>query len=153
MFRKILVPLDGSELAELALPYASRLMGTIGRLILLRATDQGESGGPLAAYLADVAEHLQQNGAAAEWRLCRGPAVDAITQQARLQRADSIVMSTHGRDGIQRLLHGSIAEHVFHDAEVPVVLVPARAASAWDAGAGHRIVQRQGIPALAGGTA
>jgi nucleotide-binding universal stress UspA family protein len=140
MFRKVLVPLDGSELAERALPYACRLAGTLGRLVLIRAAGEREPRDDVRTYLDAVAARLQQGGAATEWHVYYGSASGAIGNEAALQRADTVVMSTHGRSGVQRLVCGSVAEQVLHEAEVPVLLVPARANTAWDAGSGRRIV-------------
>src|SRR5262249_42595233 len=46
-------------------------------------------------------------------------------------RADCVVMSTHGRSGLERLLYGSVAEQVLHDAEIPLVMIPARSHTSW----------------------
>ena len=140
MFRKILVPLDGSELAEQALPYARRLAGTLGRLLLVRASSDDASAADVEDYLDGLANRLQQDGAAAEWHLYCGPAAEAIGQEASLQRADTVVMSTHGRSGVQRLMFGSVAEQVLHDAEMPVLLVPARTHTSWHPGMGQQVI-------------
>src|SRR5438034_9047609 len=134
MFRKILVPLDGAELAEQALPYARRLAGTLGRLLLVRASSDDASAADVEDYLDGHANRLQQDGAAAEWHLYYGPPAEAIGHEASLQRADTVVMSTHGRSGVQRLMFGSVAEQVLHDAEMPVLLVPARTHTSWHPG-------------------
>ena len=142
MFRKILVPLDGSELAERAVPYARRLAGVVGRLVLVRAIqgDDREALDEAETYLSAFADRLQQDGSAAEWRLYYGPAPEGIKKEAGLQRADAIVMSTHGRSGVQRLVFGSVAEHVLREADVPVLLIPARTPAAWHASAGQQVV-------------
>jgi nucleotide-binding universal stress UspA family protein len=57
---------------------------------------------------------------------CVGVPADRIVREAELWRTDAIVMSTHGRGGLDRLVHGSVADAVLRHSVVPVLLVPAR---------------------------
>ncbi len=152
MFTKILVPLDGSELSERAIPFAQQLAGQNGRLMLVRTTMShrrlGSSGiqardepmGEAEHYLANVAERLSRSGADTEWRVYYGPAAEGIREEAALRRAGSTVMSTHGRSGLQRLVFGSVAEQVLHETEVPLLMVPARSHANWTGDGPKRVV-------------
>jgi nucleotide-binding universal stress UspA family protein len=133
----ILVPLDGSELAESALLKATELCQSSGaRLLLLRATEahrrpgadlteaQIEVVADAEAYLGQVAERLRAQGLAnVETSVWYGPAVFAIVEAARLRKVDLIVMSTHGRSGLGRLMLGSVAESVLRSTTTPILLI------------------------------
>ena len=143
MYGTILVPLDGSHLAERALPYARRLAAASGsRLVLLwvlRAPGAAAAGDPLrevaprreaAAYLQGIAG--QQGPTPVETVVLEGDAAPAIVDAAARAGAGLIVMSTHGRSGLGRWLYGSVADAVVRHAGVPVLLVPAACpARAW----------------------
>jgi nucleotide-binding universal stress UspA family protein len=135
----ILVPLDGSLLAEAALPRAvdlARVSG--GRLLLVRAVEaKGLPGVDAAeaqvrvvregeAYLAGVQEQLRATTpAAVETSVWYGPAAYAIVEAARVRKADVIVMTTHGRSGLGRLVLGSVAESVLRGTTTPILLLRA----------------------------
>ena len=138
MIQKIMVPLDGSPLAERALPYAAALArATRGRLILLRATeghglsDRGRSRAQIAvsqdaeAYLKGIAEPLRERGLTVDLVLPVGGAAETIEGEIALREIDLVVMATHGRSGLGRFVYGSVAAQVLHKAAVPVLLVRA----------------------------
>ena len=135
----ILVPLDGSSLAEAALPRAVELAeGSGAALLLLRAAHAPTLPGvdPTEAqvkvveeaeeYLTDVAKRLAASGLAnVRTSVWYGPAAYAIVEGARLHKADLIVMTTHGRSGLRRLILGSVAESVLRGTTTPILLVRA----------------------------
>lgn len=146
MYRRLLVPLDGSALAEKALPHAlavARLFGS--ELILLRVVvspyalvapdlilagaeaDLSSLRGQAEAYLRSVAARLEAEGAAVRTVVCEGPVAEAILEQAEALAADLIVMSTHGRGGVRRWVYGSVAERVLQGATCPILLIRAAA--------------------------
>jgi nucleotide-binding universal stress UspA family protein len=138
VFNTLLVPLDGSELAERALPYAVRLAAERGgRLVLTRAALAPPPSGldwerqqltvmdEATAYLADVSQKVATRVPVTTAPLY-GHAADAILAAAEQMSADSIVMATHGRTGLAHLLHGSVAEAVLTRSPVPVFVVYAR---------------------------
>jgi nucleotide-binding universal stress UspA family protein len=154
-FNKILVPLDGSALAESALGRAASLAAKNGTLVLMRAAEAHTLPGadPTEAqvevvrdaeeYLASVAARLATNGSPrVETSVWYGPAASAIVDAARLRKADLIVMSTHGRSGLGRLIMGSVAESVLRGTTAPILLLRAEtapvAAPEEAAPAGHR---------------
>lgn len=82
----------------------------------------------IAAYLADVRSKLADAGRP-DAIVSHRQAVDAgtaIVEATREPDVDLVVMATHGRSGLSRLLAGSVAEHIIRNSDVPVVVVPAR---------------------------
>ena len=131
----MLVPLDGSELAERAIPSALRLAGVAnGSIVLAHARDPRVRPEGAAYDLIAVTERVRQHGVAVEAcvvDLVPGEESEAIHRLTREHRADLIVMSTHGRAGLDRRFRGSILERVLLSAAVPVLLVPARQRHPW----------------------
>jgi nucleotide-binding universal stress UspA family protein len=151
-YRRILVPLDGSALAERALPFACRLAEQHGAdLVLVRVV---EPVGPLSgATLDGVAASHSAVGAAQLYleelasRLPRravvtavyyGPPVDGILDEISLRHPDLVVMATHGRTGL-RVVLGSVADAVARQSPVPVLLVPPACTRAWEPGEAGRV--------------
>ena len=152
MYQRIVVPVDGSELAELAIPHAVELAAVTGAdLHLVRVVDI-VSGQPFGAYVALEAtgyaealnaeatesmdylgmlqNRLTSRGLRATTETRRGPAAHELTQCA--QAGDLIVMATLGRGGVRRWLNGSVAEDVIRHSPVPVLLVRADQDAALD---------------------
>ena len=143
MLQQILLPLDGSPLAELAIPYASTLARRSGAsLVLVQAVqthtapgfDQTDAElevmGRAQTYLQSIAARLEAEHVRTAAHVYYDDAAHAILDAAERQAADLIVMSTHGRTGIGRMLYGSVADLVLRHATAPVFLVPASAGDA-----------------------
>jgi nucleotide-binding universal stress UspA family protein len=136
---RVLVPLDGSDLAESAVTTAGEMARPgIATLILIRAAEAHTFPGvdPTDAqvqvvreaetYLAAMAERLKQQGITkVETSVWYGPAAGAIVDAARARKADLIVMTTHGRGGLGRLILGSVAESVLRGTTTPILLLRA----------------------------
>ena len=134
---KVLVPLDGSALAEAAIDTALDVSaGAPVTFILIRAaaahtlpgTDPTEAQVAVVQeaqqYLASAASRLAERGVTkVETGVWYGPAAAAIIEAARLKKADLIVMSSHGRSGLGRLILGSVAESVLRGTTVPICIV------------------------------
>jgi nucleotide-binding universal stress UspA family protein len=134
---KILVPLDGSPVAERALATAVDLAGTLGaRILLLRAAQAHTLPGvdPTEAevkvvreaetYLDEAKARLVTGGAGdVETAVWYGPAAVAIIEAAQFHHVSLIVMTTHGRTGIGRLILGSVAESVLRGTGTPILLL------------------------------
>jgi nucleotide-binding universal stress UspA family protein len=150
MYSRILVALDGSQTASAALDAAIRLAHDAGaQLQPLYVIDI-----PVLAYdvpgfdpsivrdayveegrivCTDAQARMTHAGVdgtprSVEVELGRGDVAQCIERTAADWHADLIVMGTHGRRGVQRLVLGSVAERVLRNAHRPVLLVPARAA-------------------------
>ena len=135
-FKTILVPLDGSPLAESALTRAAALAKDGAQVILVRAaeahtlpmSDAAEAQVMVVReaeeYLGGVKARLEKAGVArVETSVWYGPPADAIVEAARFRRADLIVMSSHGRSGLGRLVLGSVAESVLRATKTAILLV------------------------------
>lgn len=140
---RVIVPLDGSEFAESALPYAaslSRKMDMDVTLVHVMPTDDfiyasGYNVGELLPrareeireearkYLAGVAQGLDQEGREVSLETVHGSPASRITEIARATDHDMIALTTHGRSGISRLLLGSVAEAVIRGSGDPVLIV------------------------------
>jgi len=141
MYEKILIPLDGSELAEVVLPYAGDLAERLDAgLILLRVCEQPRSTQVCRAYLEDVARRIKTQSLGEEppaEKLPRRKEIkiqtevainhpaDGILHSAEKNQVAMILMATHGYSGIRRWVIGSVADKVLRKSAVPVWLVRA----------------------------
>ena len=145
MYRKILVPLDGSPLAEAALPHALSMAQSYGaELVLLRVPVPHVAPRPptigemlpdameqydeqlyqrIKDYLDHLAARLHESGVPVSTDLRYGDVAEAILDYAEEVDADLIVMSTHGRTGVARWLLGSVANKIVQGAACPVLLI------------------------------
>jgi nucleotide-binding universal stress UspA family protein len=136
MVSTILTPLDGSDLARHALPFAIFLArATHARLVLLHAY-QPKTRDPeadpeldLIQEHADLASGLRERGVHATTWLSYAEPGPAIVEAAADLHADVIVMSTHGRGGLGQMMYGSVAEYVARSSHVPVILITAKSRS------------------------
>jgi nucleotide-binding universal stress UspA family protein len=140
-YRRVLVALDGSSLAEAVLPFVSKLARPLHlEIVLLRATpvivptvvegtrrvvtgDGERLTLEAGEYLRGVAERLSAEGFKTLTAVRTGEAATEILAGAHECQADLVAMTTHGRSGLGRLFFGSVAEAVLRRAEVPVFLV------------------------------
>ena len=144
MYRKILVPLDGSELAERVVPHVQELAKCTGaQVVLLRvanvpvlAYSTGDVGLANSArenveseaysYLEGIKARLGNAGVSVVLELGGGNVAETIVDCAANDGVDLIAMSTHGRGGLARLMLGSVADRVIRTSTVPVLLVHSR---------------------------
>jgi nucleotide-binding universal stress UspA family protein len=117
-----LVPLDGSPLAEQALPIVEALAGKPVRQVrLMRAVTRPDEPVEARRYLERMRDRLQSVGLDVTIEVRVDDPVTAIRNAG--ERADLIILATHGRGGLDRLRHGSVAERVTREAQMPVLLV------------------------------
>lgn len=138
MIHRILIPLDGSELAAQALPHGVLQARRFGAgVVLLRVVeptpapvaewaapeDLDASRETAESYLAELKKALVAQGLDVECHTRMGPPAETLLAFARTEDIDLIAMSTHGRSGIGRWVYGSVADKVLRGAETPVFLV------------------------------
>jgi nucleotide-binding universal stress UspA family protein len=136
MYTKMLIPLDGSSLAENVLPYARALAGALEpRIELLSVVEsvdfagQARSNDPVTEvalrqskqYLEDIARSF--TGISVGCAVEQGQAGEIIIEKAARDKRTLIAMATRGRSGIHRWLMGSVAEKVLRGAANPLLLV------------------------------
>ena len=160
MYKKILVPLDGSKLAECALSHAEELARGCGteEVTLISVTEQvqgrtrapeaqelyrssdrpefqgtgseitvtfGKKGNQAQRYLERIAKALEAKKIKVSTEVLLGDPAEEIVIYAKHPGCDLIVISSHGRSGISRWTHGSVADRVFRGSPVPVLIVKA----------------------------
>ena len=141
MYRRAVIPLDGSPVAETILPFILEIAGPLDmEVVLLRVVQpvppvviEGSRHVVAEAvearridaeeYLAALAVELRDKGLRVQTRVRRGGPAEEILAGARETDSDLIAMTTHGRSGLGRLLFGSVAEEVLRHADVPVFLM------------------------------
>src|SRR5581483_1372932 len=107
-----LVLLDGSAVAEHALPMVQEMAGRpLRRLVLFRSVRKEQDRSPATAYLEGIARRLDSSGARVEIVVDVAPDVRESVEQASAT-VDLIILCTHGRGGFSRLRHGSVAAHI-----------------------------------------
>lgn len=134
--KRILCPIDFSDFSEAALQYASSLAQEANAMLYLVHVDDSQVpyDAGYAAYVAPpvnpealmerlVAKKPSREGVRFEHHLLFGHPADAVVEFARQHEVDLIVMGTHGRTGLSRILMGSIAEAIVRRAECPVLTV------------------------------
>lgn len=145
MFKHLLVPLDGSRLAECVLPAARQLALRLGAALTLlhvmeRRPPETVHGQPhltteadAAAYLRDRASELAAAGLRAGWHVHANVAADvalSIAGHAAELAADLVVLAAHGRGGVRAFIYGSIAQQVMGGGGTPVLVIHPEAAPA-----------------------
>jgi nucleotide-binding universal stress UspA family protein len=147
MYHKIMVPLDGSELAECVLPHVDafikgfkcsdvffvRVVETetgifhLGHADLQKvALDIEERRKSFAGdYLDQVAERSRHEGTVLHSEVLAGRVAENLIEYARNNGIDLIIMATHGRSGVTRWIMGSVADKLLRTASVPVLMVRA----------------------------
>lgn len=141
MINRLLVPLDGSKIAEQALTAARELArATSCEIVLLTAIARQErwstadtptwweadEEATATGYLDTLTRELRDSGFKATARVAWGRPSEMIRQIADESNVDLIVMTTHGRSGITRFLIGSVADNVVRTAERPLLLIRAQ---------------------------
>ncbi len=144
MYKKIMVPLDGSQVAECVIPHIETIakksttkvelvsviepleIPTKGKIALSDdEIKQIETEGKkeAAKYLEQVSDQLTQAGIKVDTVILSGRAADRLVRYAVNNGVDLIIMATHGRSGISRLFWGSVAEKILRATDIPVLLI------------------------------
>ena len=147
MYKRILIPLDGSELSEHALDQFKELLTSSSDIsvVLLQVVEpfttlyaagpaavtmteetQKQAEADAATYLSKVARRLRRKKLSVETAVVVGIPADVILDYANQHKVELIIMSSHGRSGISRWFFGSVAEKVIRHSILPVLIAPPR---------------------------
>jgi nucleotide-binding universal stress UspA family protein len=155
MYKKIMVPLDGSELAECVLPHVNGFVSgfQVDTIVFVRVmeptpalfSEMGNAANPhalesiqkniamidkermssAAKYLEHVISRLKQDGIKFKADVLVGQIADRLVDYVDANEIDLVLIATHGRSGINRWVRGSIADKVLRSARAPVLMVRA----------------------------
>ena len=147
MYKKILVPLDGSALAECVLPHVESIVKgcKVQVVIFLRVTEpfhhfcdfdgcitqetmnsiDADNKSAAEKYLNELIERTRYDGVSVKPEVVTGTPGESIAEYATKNSIDLIAISTHGRSGVSRWTWGSVADRVLRSACVPVLMVRA----------------------------
>jgi len=151
MYSKIMVPLDGSELAECVLPHVAAIATgcKIATVVFVRVIDpgtvsaslpaQGELGSQeksrrqteaqrkenAEAYLKKIIESIDLENAALRYEVLEGRVAENLADWAEKNEVDLIVIASHGRSGIGRWVMGSVADRIMRTVCIPVLMIRA----------------------------
>ncbi len=147
MFTRILVPLDGSAFASRAVPYAVFLARALnGSLTLFHASPDRARAGRDAAdedtidEQQRIAEQLVRAGVPTSVRAATGDTGPAIVQAISALGVDLVVMATHDRGGVGRLVQGNVADFLLHHVQVPILAVSPACSRVWEHGRPLRVL-------------
>ena len=147
MYEKILVPLDGSELAECTFPHVKTFIEEcrVSHVAFVRVVEstiisghgdyvisseilnEMESARKSAAknYLDQVVNGFQHEGASLQTEVLFGRVSESLKDYTEKNDIDLIIIATHGRSGVTRWVRGSVADKVLRSSNVPVLMVRA----------------------------
>lgn len=150
MYKKIIVPLDGSELAECVLPHVEVIVKgcELPEVIFLQVIDPpatpftyryvseeerqnfitedtAEARKAAEAYLDGIVKKTNYSGLNVQSEIIIGKPADIIADYATKNEADLIVIATHGRSGVSRWAYGSVADRILRSSCMPVLMVRA----------------------------
>ncbi len=148
MYKKILVPLDGSELAECVLPHVESIAKgcSAQKVVFLRVIEpfrmpSGEASVVFSdtdvkridsdnktnakSYLGQIVSRAKYDGVTVESEIITGRAAESIVDYVTKNEVDFITIATHGRSGVSRWVWGSVADRILRSACVPVLMVRA----------------------------
>jgi len=154
MYKKVMVPLDGSNLAECILPHVEAFISgcQLNTVVFVRVTEpvpMSSKGGyqvgemdyklieentkrikeeritSADVYLKGVVNGLKHTGVKFQTEVLVGNAADRLIDYAEANEVDMILIATHGRSGVSRWVRGSIADRILRASRVPVLMVRA----------------------------
>ena len=155
MYQKIMVPLDGSEVAECVLPHVEAFIDgcQVNTIVFIRVIEPAPLGirSPSTAiskeeldklmtnfqhieeerksaaedYLKKAVDRLKPNGVKFQTEVIVGKAAGSLIDYADSNNIDLILIATHGRSGVSRWMRGSIADRILRASKVPVLIVRA----------------------------
>jgi len=147
MYKKIMVPLDGSALAECVIPHVEAIANgcPVKELVLLRIVEperiypvadtpvdpnlasarESESKTMAEDYLKEIAERLDAPGLSVSVRAIVGRVAESLVDYCLREEVKLIIIATHGRSGVTRWVRGSVADKVLRSSKIPVLMIRA----------------------------
>jgi nucleotide-binding universal stress UspA family protein len=151
MYQKIMVPLDGSELAECVIPHVEAITTgcKIADVVFVRVMSpiqltarvpaegilgfneeklekmEAQRKQTVEAYLKKIVERTRLEGAVLSYEVLKGSVADTLAHWAENNGVDLIVIASHGRSGVSRWVMGSVSDRILRSACVPVLMVRA----------------------------
>ena len=146
MYKKMMVPLDGSELAECVLPHVEAFITgfRIAEIVFVRVLEPmtiSTSAGPhmlddlkeresareasAREYLNQVVERIKHDGTKMQTVILNGRVAERLSDYSGKNDIDIILIATHGRSGVTRWVRGSVADKILRSANLPVLMVRA----------------------------
>jgi nucleotide-binding universal stress UspA family protein len=154
MYEKILVPLDGSKLAEKSLPYAEKLARKISSQIILISvllfgseSDEDKYHHLHQFYIQEMAKTMKEKAIKVKSVIVTGDPAEQIVDYADKKKVDLIIMGTRGRSALKRWILGSVADKVVSATLCPVALITTDDA---ETGMGGRKILRKALVILDG---
>jgi nucleotide-binding universal stress UspA family protein len=145
MYKKILVPLDGSKRAEMIRPHvrslASRYEATVFLLRVIEHTYNNGIGETFSSiskeafnaklkesesYLDGIASKFRDKGITCKTLVAHGRVVEKIIETANTEDVDLVAMTSHGRGGLTRIFYGSVAAGILNQVDRPLFIVRSR---------------------------
>jgi nucleotide-binding universal stress UspA family protein len=147
MYRKIMVPLDGSKLAECVLPHVETIARGCGsaQVVLIQAVEplaipygreishlktieqatafEAHNRSDAESYLRSVAAKFYEGGITSSIEVIIGKAAEAMSDYATKNGVDLVVIATHGRSGLSRWVWGSVTDRLIRAICVPVLII------------------------------
>lgn len=149
MYKKIMVPLDGSKLAECVLPHVETVVRGANNpdLVFVQAVEpiaipygrevsevtsidklkalEGHHRVDAEKYLNEIGARFENSGAKIRLEVINGKAAEALADYANKNKVDLVILASHGRSGMGRLVWGSVADRLLHSINAPVLIVRA----------------------------
>jgi nucleotide-binding universal stress UspA family protein len=146
MYKKILLPLDGSKRAEAILPHVENMAVRYGAQVIILIVEEpaiqleldevinaehyleerARMRKNITAYADKIIKQLKGKDVAADFLIGRGPVAQAIVKTAARENIDLVAMASHGRSGWARTFYGSVAAGVLQNIDRPILMIRSR---------------------------
>ena len=146
MYKKILLPLDGSKRAEAILPHVENMAVRYGARVIILIVEEpaiqleldevinaehylqerAHMRKNITAYANKIIKQLKDKDVAADFLIGRGPVAQAIVKTAARENIDLVAMASHGRSGWTRTFYGSVAAGVLQNIDRPILMIRSR---------------------------
>jgi len=146
MYKKILLPLDGSERAEAILPHVENMAVRYGARVIILIVEEpavqleldevinagryleerAQMRKNITAYATKIIKQLKDKDVSADFLIGRGPVAQSIVKTAAREGIDLVAMASHGRSGWTRTFYGSVAAAVLQNIDRPILMIRSR---------------------------